>query len=147
MGLHKRFCGNPHNHEPHKHEKTVMVSGFQELISFWCDGVEREETKEVIVEKFDPTLTEDKAEDATRYSKVTIMIEEEDGSVCVITAKRASDIRLDYAATSLDPRREYKLLERGPAAVSFHFQPYFTGMANGNLEVVSIEKYPREDRD
>lgn len=111
------FCGNPRNHAAHQTE-------FSNRDNFWCEGVGREEVKDEIVEKYDPSTM---AEDGTEYSKVTIMIEDKQG-VTIITAPRSSfphalakvqeHIPLDKPSTNFYPDVEQ---------VEFHFKPHKFG--------------------
>ena len=73
------FCGNPKNHPAHQTE-------FSNRDNFWCEGVDRVEVKDEIVEKYDPKV---QAEDGTEYSKVTIIIEDKQGA-SIISIPRAS---------------------------------------------------------
>lgn len=87
------FCGNPFNHEAH--EKNGMQ----------CDGVGRVEVKdEVVVEKYEPKLASDMAEDGTEYSKVTILIEDiKTGDVTILHAEKASLPRTEVKSRSYLP--------------------------------------------
>lgn len=73
------FCGNPRNHAAHQTE-------FSNRDNFWCEGVDRVEVKDEIIEKYDPKV---QAEDGTEYSKVTIIIEDKQGA-SIISIPRAS---------------------------------------------------------
>ena len=111
------FCGNFKNHPPHVVEQPSGRSAY-------CEGVNREEVKEEIVEKYDPAI---QAEDGTAYSKVTIMIEDEKG-VTIISSPRASfphasakvqeHIPLDVPSENFYPDVEF---------IEFQFKPHKFG--------------------
>jgi hypothetical protein len=79
------FCGNPQNHVAHIKDGQ------------FCGGVSREEKpEEVIIEKFEPDVDEKtEAEDATPYSKVTIIVENPDGSSTMLQSERVTNVNID----------------------------------------------------
>lgn len=110
------FCGNPFNHEPH--EKNGIK----------CEGVNRQEVKEEIVEKFVTQMSE-MAEDGTEYYQITILVENlKTGDTTIINAPKASRHMLEvehqkYVALEYVDRDFTPQIERA----IFQFAPYQDG--------------------
>lgn len=83
------FCGNPNNHRPH-------IVTFPSGTSSFCEGVDRIEVSETIVEKYDPAPM---TEDGTEYVKIKIFIERQNGDTEIILAEKASAqlFEVDYS--------------------------------------------------
>lgn len=112
------FCGNPFNHPPHQDSNGY---GFT-----WCDGVNRVEVTDTIVEKYD-RVTSNMAEDGTEYSKVTILIEDKKGNVTIIHAGKASSPNASVESESYLPLDKafvefYPKIEK----IDFSFKPHTT---------------------
>lgn len=116
------FCGNPNNHKSHTVEHPSGKS-------YFCEGVDREEVKEEIVEKYDPT---EQAMDGTPYVKVKIFVEHPDGTTEIILCDKASMqmlevehqkyVAIEHATRDFNPRIERAIFsftpfqpEEGPA--------------------------------
>lgn len=124
-----QFCGNPYNHAPHTKE---LPNGK----SFWCEGVQREEVKETIVEKFTPDVSG--TEDGTQYQKITIIIEEANGDSTIIHAPKSSQTELlieRESFVSLEMTRDGDFKQAVKKA-TFNFLPN----KDGSGKLITIEK-------
>lgn len=93
------FCGNPENHDSHRWQQPIQVSGVQEYRDAWCEGVQREEREEVLVEEFKPETS-----DGTKYVNVKIFVEDGDETTIIeIWKTSAVQLEVDYQSyVSLD---------------------------------------------
>lgn len=108
------FCGNPQNHVPHIKDGKL------------CSGVGREEKpEEVIIEKFDPKVSDEatEAEDATPYSTVTIVVEDNKGGTSIVRAEKVKHPRFEVDYETHLPVDGVQLAQPRVEQFRFIFEP------------------------